>query len=372
MIIDVNKINFTPGGVKPTGSLSITANGKYDVTKVAEADVDVPSKEEQIKYYQVKNINDIQHLEITPDEGKVLSKAVVNTSVGDVVEDKSVAITENGITVINTNPGKLMSQVVALVQVGGGVAPYKNGNYDSEGLKAIGWTDEDIANLKANVPIYDWQSESTKVSEENKALYGVITANNIKNYKSDSNLKYLPSFDTSSVTDMYGMFDGCSALTSLPALNTSSVTNMGNMFTACSALTSLPTLDTSNVTNMGYMFYSGYSDISFCSIDELDMSSVTSASGMFAGSSSNFNTLTHFILKDGSSLNIAIGNLNNLTKLDYDSVKSILKAMSNTTSTTSRTQQFGSLKMTDQNGELQTLVDACTTKGWTITGLTIN
>ena len=65
----------------------------------------------------------------------------------------------------------------------------------------------------------------------------------------------LTSFDTSQVWDMRCMFDGCSSLTSLDLsrFDTSQVTDMGGMFFDCSYLTSLElsNFDTSQVTDMG-------------------------------------------------------------------------------------------------------------------------
>ena len=43
--------------------------------------------------------------------------------------------------------------------------------------------------------------------------------------------------DTSQVTNMGDMFDGCSSLTTVPPMDTSQVTNMYDMFRRCSALT---------------------------------------------------------------------------------------------------------------------------------------
>ena len=57
---------------------------------------------------------------------------------------------------------------------------------------------------------------------------------------------------------------------------------------------------------------------------------------------------------------------------DYDSVKSILTAASNTTNTNSKTLSFRPIMVTDQNGELAALVSTCTSKGWTIDNLTLN
>ena len=67
------------------------------------------------------------------------------------------------------------------------------------------------------------------------------------------------NLDTSNVTNMSGMFNGCSSLESLDLSNfdTSNVTNMANMFRNCNSLESLDlsNFDTSNVTNMSYMFH---------------------------------------------------------------------------------------------------------------------
>ena len=75
-------------------------------------------------------------------------------------------------------------------------------------------------------------------------------------YRSASNSIIRVGFDTSNVTYMGGMFDGCTNLTSIPQLDTSNATDMNYMFYQCSKLTSIPQLDTSNVTNMSYMFRS--------------------------------------------------------------------------------------------------------------------
>ena len=64
--------------------------------------------------------------------------------------------------------------------------------------------------------------------------------------------------DTSSVTDMNGMFGDCIYLTSLDlsTFDTSNVTDMNYMFGECFYLTSLDlsSFNTSNVTDMSYMF----------------------------------------------------------------------------------------------------------------------
>ena len=69
----------------------------------------------------------------------------------------------------------------------------------------------------------------------------------------------LSSFNTSNVTDMSDMFDLCTSLTSLDvsSFNTSKVTFMGNMFGRCSSLTTIYVgsgWSTANVSSSDYMF----------------------------------------------------------------------------------------------------------------------
>ena len=238
-------------------------------------------------------------------------------------QDKSVDITENGTTEVVADSGYTgLGRVTVNVDVStSGTTPSKpawTGHADAEGLRAIGWTDEDIAYYQENG--VNWNEEDDeyhKVSDDNKALYGVLTASNISTYK--NRIVYLPKIDTSNVTDMSEMFRGCyslmaiplldtskvtnmnsmfyecSSLTTIPLLDTSSVTDMNKMFIVCSLLTTIPLLDTSSVTNMNYMFRGCYS---LMAIPLLDTSNVTDMSEMFSGCYS----LTAIPLLDTSSV----------------------------------------------------------------------
>ena len=110
------------------------------------------------------------------------------------------------------------------------------GHADAEGLKAIGWTAEDIAYYQANG--VNWNEEDDefhKVSDDNKALYGVLTANNISSYR--ERIVYLPKIDTSAKTSLGYMFNNCYSLTAIPQLDTTNVTSMSSMFLYCYSLT---------------------------------------------------------------------------------------------------------------------------------------
>ena len=123
---------------------------------------------------------------------------------------------------------------------GGGSTPSTpsakwTGHADAEGLRAIGWTDEDIAYYQEHG--VNWNAEDDeyhKVSDDNKALYGVLTADNISSYK--NRIVYLPKIDTSSKTNMSSMFSNCNSLVSIPQLDMQNVTNESNMFYYCFSL----------------------------------------------------------------------------------------------------------------------------------------
>ena len=239
---------------------------------------------------------------------------------------------------------------------------YFDGVVDVEGLRAIGWDDESIGMYRDNNLHYSWKNSDYIVSEENKALNGVIVdyvsiQNNIDNpnfkycpFFNASNLTHtfamfqncisltsiplldtsnvnetrqmfsgcslltsIPALNTSNVTIMDSMFSGCSTLTSIPALNTSNVTTMDSIFYGCSSLTSIPLLDTSNVTNMNSMFYNCSS---LTSIPQLDTSNVTNMYSMFSGCRS----LTSIALLDTSKVTnmsylFGFSNINSLTDL---------------------------------------------------------
>lgn len=96
-------------------------------------------------------------------------------------------------------------------------------------------------------------------------------------------------WNISSVTDMWQMFEDCSSLTALDVSgwNTSSVTGMASMFSGCSSLTALDLSgwDTSNVTSM-YGVFSGCSSLTALNVSGPNTSNVTDMREVFRGCSS--------------------------------------------------------------------------------------
>lgn len=213
----------------------------------------------------------------------------VSIKVAIPTEEKAVNITENGTTEVVADNG-FLSKVSVNVNVttsggGGGntpSAPKWTGHADAEGLRAIGWTDEDIAYYQENG--VNWNAEDDeyhKVTDDNKALYGVLTANNISTYK--DRIVYLPKIDISGRTSVNALFDGCRALIAIPKLDTSNLEDMSYLFSDCSALSTIPLLDCSKVTDMNQMFSNCSSLVN---IPKFDISSLSSCGKMFMGCSS--------------------------------------------------------------------------------------
>lgn len=204
-----------------------------------------------------------------------------NDNISDLLKDVADAIRAKKGTTDLINPQDFSSEIESIESGGGSdggsTTSRWTGHVDVEGLKAIGWTDEDIAHYQENG--VNWNEEDDeyhKVTEDNKALYGVLTADNISDYK--EKITYLPKIDTSTKTSMKDMFSHCKTLIAIPILDTSNVTNMNYMFEYCYALKYIPQLNTSNVTSMSGMFKSCYA---IECVPQLDTSNVTNMSAMF-------------------------------------------------------------------------------------------
>lgn len=204
----------------------------------------------------------------------------------------------------NNGDGEFSGDVISLQEV---ESPQPinikwTGHADVEGLKAIGWDDEDIAYFSQFINWNEEDDDKYKVSDANKAVYEVLTEKNIATYKYDIIympkidtstrtsfssyfynwywLRGVPMLDTSNATNVSSMFRGCSALLAVPPINTSKATNVSRLFDTCRNLTRVPWIDTSKATNMASMFLS-------CSllteIPEIDTSSAKDMSSLFHG-----------------------------------------------------------------------------------------
>lgn len=174
-----------------------------------------------------------------------------NDNLTDFLTDVADAIREKKGTSESINPQDFSSEI-ASIETGGGNG--WTGHADADGLRAIGWTEEDIAYYQENG--VDWDEEDDHlhlVSDDNKALYGVLTPYNISSYR--DRIVYLPKIDFSGIAAMNNRFYQCHYLIAIPQIDTSSATNTEAMFMYCYRLRSVPPLDLRNTTTARYIFY---------------------------------------------------------------------------------------------------------------------
>ena len=210
-----------------------------------------------------------------------------------------------------------------------GLCKIESGIYDGEQQK---WSNGIVtkAVVKANIN-YNFDADKNKINgivpwEITEASFKGSDTSKVTNMSGMFNVCTnltsldLSSFDTSKVTNMESMFNECSGLTSLDvsSFDTSKVTNMNNMFKYCSNLTSLDlsSFNTSNVTNMGQMFY-GCPSLTSLDVSNFDTSKVTNMFNMFydcIGLTSL--TLSNFNTSNVTYMNNMFSSCSGLTSLD--------------------------------------------------------
>ena len=176
----------------------------------------------------------------------------------------------------------------------------------------------------------------------------VTSMNNM--FEGCTNITTVPQFDTSKVTSMSNMFYNCPALTSIPQFDTSKVTGMGAMFYQCTRLSTIPLLNTSNVLSTAYMFFACSS---LTTVPALDVNKVYSADGMF----NNCSNLKSILMTNiGFSLNISAS-----TKFERSDLLVILNNLKTVTSSKTLTMGETNLaKLTDEDKAI------AINKGWTL------
>ena len=230
----------------------------------------------------------------------------------NIENSKTVNITENGTFEIMPDNGygsiKKIIININIANSGNNSTSKYTGHADAEGLRAIGWTNDDITYYQQYGVNWDAEDdEYHKVSAENKALYGIVNSENIIEYS--DKIVYLPKIDTSNLSTMSYMFNNCYSLIAIPRLYTEHINNMSCMFQNCRSLVCVPPLNTVNVTNMYSMFYNCSS---LNSVLELDLSTTGNVNNMFY----ECNSLTTVKLK-----NLRINcSLSNIPSLDKESI----------------------------------------------------
>lgn len=161
-------------------------------------------------------------------------------TIKDSTADIKQAIIEKGGEV-----GNLTTYADAIRGIQTGSPSFWTGHVDVEGLKAIGWDDDDIAYFQEHG--VNWMAEDDeyyKVSDDNKALYGVLNWSNLSQYK--DRIVYLPKIDAGGATNWENKFSDYKNMRAMPMLlNADNIQLTNGIFKKCNSLLYLPPLDLS-------------------------------------------------------------------------------------------------------------------------------
>ncbi|MFD2253883.1 BspA family leucine-rich repeat surface protein [Lactococcus formosensis subsp. bovis] len=145
---------------------------------------------------------------------------------------------------------------------------------------------------------------------------------NMGNLEDIENLPYLNTGNATNMSDMF-RFDVPSSLTELDlsSFNTSSVTNMSGMFWGADALIRLDVylFDTRNVTTMQDMFSHTSALTEIKGLDLLDTRAVRDMEAMFRASGVNHLDLTSFDTREATNMAYMFAQMPNITALDLSS-----------------------------------------------------
>ena len=211
----------------------------------------------------------------------------------------------------------------------------------------------------SNIPFNNYQVN--KVTFNNSES----NSSNTYIYKID-----LSNWDTSYITNMSNMFDGCENLVSIDSseFNTSNVTNMSNMFNGCKKLTSLDVSkwDVSNVTDMNFMFFCfDQYYLTKLDVSKWDVSSAITINAMFGNlrsikelDVSNWNVSS---VTDMGDIFIGCSSLTelNLSRWDVSSAKNV-SGMFHYCSSLTSLKLFDFSKINSGNTDIYGMFNECT------------
>ena len=192
-----------------------------------------------------------------------------------------------GVDATNDETFTTLVPKVADISTGGSTEPIFTGHYDTEGLKQIGWSDEEIDYYQQYWVQWDSENDyifkltSDELLGNDTSTTRFIPKNTTKkSFRSYSSLLAIPLIDFSNITSFNSIFSACMSLIAIPLINTSKGTNFNSTFSGCYNLIKIPLIDTSKGTS----FYSTFSSChNLKTIPLLDTSNGTNFQSMFSG-----------------------------------------------------------------------------------------
>ena len=154
--------------------------------------------------------------------------------------------------------------------------------YKKVGIKSVlGANTTGVTSLNTTFGCQNWNGDESTLTSV--ALFDTSTVTDMAYmFQGCYLLESLPLFDTSNVVDMQWMFCECHALTEIPLFDTHNVTNMEGMLDCCSGIDEIPPFNTSKVTTLEY--FADYTGIT--RVPKLDTRNVTTMDSAFEGCAS--------------------------------------------------------------------------------------
>jgi surface protein len=240
----------------------------------------VPSHTHDLSMVSTTTDTIVYDLSVSDISGVNLNNVCSSTSLSQNSTDKSVDNLETGVKSTN---GYKTAGIFYIIY-------YPSDDSETEPIvSGYAFT----TRTQLDTAVSEWYSDETTAT----STYGDITTWDVSAIEDFSSLfnvtddtdgtsnfnSNISSWDTSSATDMYGMFQNCSTFNmDISTLDTSNVADMGYMFLYTEAFNQdISSWDTSNVTDMQYMFQ--YAKAFNGDISSWDVSNVTNMQYMFYG-----------------------------------------------------------------------------------------
>ena len=329
----------------PSGEIEITANGIYNVTDKATANVNIPEKQ-------------------------LGTKTITANGTYKASDDNL-----DGYSQVTVETGKYAPRYIRFQNYNGTELDYELNNLDTKNLTSTANMFSNCTNL-LSVPLFDTSNVENMSYMFNgcRSLVSVplFDTSNVHNmvemFGYCPRLASLPLFDTSNVTDMTRAFGQCDSLTEIPLFDTRNVTNMYNLFYGCRNITEIPALNTSKVMNASQMLMSCFK---LTTVPQLDFSSVNNVSNIFYATNAITNLGGFLNLGNAYAPNQSANysyytlDLSNQSRITHDSLMNVINNLYDIAAKGVKTQKLvlGSTNLAKLTAEE---IQTATSRGWSV------